>query len=102
MSASKWCLSQGAWVGVVTPIFPCRKALFADARPILASRTPYFSVDQGLPVPSYRCCSVDDGRILTPSDVKSITRSGPGTGASGPDCPGRQCAQPLLPCEGRQ
>jgi hypothetical protein len=32
----------------VTPIFPYRKALFADARPVLASGTPYFSVDQGL------------------------------------------------------
>ncbi len=32
----------------MTPIFPYRKALFADARPVLASGPPYFSVDQGL------------------------------------------------------
>jgi len=35
-----------------SPIFPYRKALFADARPVLAPGTPYFSVDQGLELDS--------------------------------------------------
>ncbi len=33
MSSSKRCLSVRDMAGVVTSIFPCRKAPFADARP---------------------------------------------------------------------
>jgi hypothetical protein len=49
----------------VTPIFPYRKALFADARPVLASGTPYFSVDQGL-----------GGNDRVPLDLRAVEEYG--------------------------
>ena len=85
--ASKKCLPVGVLAGVVTTIFPCRKALFADTRPRSASILRWIRAKAHLltPAPSGplpRAAGVE-GDLEGPQGEELVRGGVPGTCAEG-------------------